>query len=124
MLKVRTQKLGNVAILCLQGRLVIGETDELSKAARSQSNASMLVLDFARVQLIDAKGLGVLLELRESTQSRGIEFRLIHVNGLVEQVLNITRLNSVFEDSNEHEVRAPAPGRSATILRASCFQEA
>ena len=40
MLRVRTQKLGNVAILCLQGRLVVGEMDELSQAVRSQLNVS------------------------------------------------------------------------------------
>jgi len=100
MLKVRAQKLGGVAILCLQGRITNGETDGLSDAVRSQSNTSVILLDFAQVELIDAKGLSVLLELREFTQSRGIEFRLMNVNRLVQQVLEITRLNSVFDTLN------------------------
>ena len=82
----------------------------------------MVVLDFARVELIDARGLGVLLELQEFTQSRGIEFRLINVNSLVQQVLNISRLNSVFEIPQEQNAAA-ARGRPAAILRTSCFQE-
>ena len=123
MLKIHTQKLGNVAILCLQGEVVIGDTDGLSEAVRSQSNASMVVLDFARVQIIDAKGLGLLLELRDFMRSRGIEFRLVNMNRLIQQVLNITRLNTVLEVSNELKVRAPARDQSTTILPASCFQE-
>jgi len=58
MLKIHTQKLGNVAILCLQGEMVVGDTDGLSEAVRSQSNSSLVVLDFARVEIIDARGLG------------------------------------------------------------------
>ncbi len=60
MLKVRAQKLGGVAVLCLQGRIINGETEELSDAVRSQINASAIILDFAQVELIDAKGLSVL----------------------------------------------------------------
>jgi|SRR5215471_3178976 len=96
MLAVRTQQLGAVAVLCLEGRLVNGETDELSETVRSQSNVSVVVLDFAGVELIDAKGLGVLMELRELNLSRGIELRLINVNSLVQRVLELTRLDSVF----------------------------
>jgi|SRR5262245_12501629 len=109
MLSVRTQRLGAVAVLCLQGRLVNGETDELSKAVRSQSNVSVVVLDFAQVDLIDAKGLGVLLELRQLSQSRGIELRLINVNRLVQQVLELTRLDSVLTVSPQTEGQSVEP---------------
>lgn len=99
MLKVQTQKLGDVTILRLGGRIEIGETIPLRNAVLSQSNASAVVLDLARVSGIDARGLGVLLELREWTQSKGIEFRLINVTKLLQQVLKITRLDSVFDIS-------------------------
>jgi len=116
MLKVVTRKFGGVAILGLQGRVVNGGTDELSEAIRSQSNANVLVLDLAQVELIDAKGLGVLLELREFAQSRGIEFRLMNVNRLVQQVLELTRLDSVFETADEEEIRAAARGQPGRTL--------
>jgi anti-sigma B factor antagonist len=114
MLKVRTQKLGGVAVLCLQGRMVNGETDELGDAVRSQTNASAIILDFAQVELIDAKGLGVLLELRQLMHSRGTEFRLMNVTGLVQEVLEITRLNSVFDISLDIEVTARSRGQPTT----------
>ncbi len=97
MLKVHAKNLGTVAILCLQGRVVRGETAALRNAVHSQPEVSAVVLDLARVSTIDAGGLGVMLELREQTQSKGIEFRLINVTKLVIRILEITRLDSVFE---------------------------
>lgn len=97
MLKVHIKNLGNVAILCLQGRMVRGETAALRKAVHSQSGVSAVVLDLGRVSTVDAGGLGVMLELREQAQSKGIAFKLMNVTKLVSGVLEITRLNSVFE---------------------------
>src|SRR5215510_1113169 len=109
MWKVRTQKLGGLVILRLQGRIVKGETSELIDAVRSQSHASVIILDFDQVESVDAKGLGVLLELREFTQTRGIELRLINVNKLVQQVLALTRLNSVLTVSPRLNGKSAAP---------------
>ena len=73
------------------------ETEVLRRTVLAQTDASVFVLDLARVNTIDAGGLGLMLELRQQTQSRGIEFRLKNVTKLVRQVLEITRLDSVFE---------------------------
>ena len=104
MLRVYAKKLGTVAIVCLQGRIVNGETAALRDAVDSQSNVSAVVLDLGRVSTIDAAGLGVLLELRERTQSRGIDFKLMNITKLVSRVLEITRLNSVFEVTSGAEI--------------------
>jgi anti-sigma B factor antagonist len=122
MLKVHAQKLGDVRLLRLQGRIVIADTTTLRDAVLSQSDASAVVLDLARVSGIDARGLGVLLELREQTQAKGIEFRLMNVTKLVGQVLEITRLNSVFEISSEEEVVSEASGGrlAAAVETAAC----
>jgi len=96
MLKVHTTKLGNVTVLCVQGKIVHGQTELLRRAVLAHADASVIVLDLARVTTIDAGGLGVMLELREHTQSRGNEFRLKNVTRLVHHVLEITHLNEVF----------------------------
>ena len=96
MLKVETEKLGNVSVVSLQGRLVRGETDAVRRAVLSERDASVVVIDLARVGIIDAGGLGLMLELRQRTESSGIEFRLKNVTKLVKKVLEITRLESVF----------------------------
>jgi anti-anti-sigma factor len=97
MLKVHARNLGNVAFLCMQGQIVNSETDVLRHAVGSQSDIGTVVLDLAQVSIVDAGGLGVMLELREQVQSKGIGFKLMNVSELVGRVLKITRLDSVFE---------------------------
>jgi len=106
MLTIGNTRMGNVAVLCLQGRIVRGEADDLRGAVLAQldPDPDVVVLDLARVNTIDAGGLGSLLDLREQTESRGIEFRLMNVTRLVGQVLEITRLSSVFGMLTEREV--------------------
>jgi len=104
MLKVHTTNFGSVAVLCVQGRIVRGELDVLRNAVLAQRKVNVVVLDLARVSMIDAGGLGVLLELRQHTESRDIEFRLKNVTKLVRQVLEITRLDTVFDISVGKEV--------------------
>lgn len=76
---------------------MVSETANLRRVVQSQSDVNMVVLDFARVNRIDAGGLGVLLELRESLQTRNIAFRFMNVTTLIHQVFELTCLDSVFE---------------------------
>ena len=116
MLKAYTRKLGNAVVICLQGRIVRSETEALRKAVLVPDDASVVVLDLARVSTIDAGGLGVMLELRADAESRGIEFRLRNVNSLVKQILTITRLDSVFEISMDRETwQSPYSSQSPTL---------
>ncbi len=117
MLKVNHTRMGNVAVLCLKGKIVLGETVALRRAVLTQLDADVVVLDLARVNTIDAGGLGVLLEMRQHTQSRGIEFRLMNVTRLVGQVLEITRLSSVFGMLTEPEVGSRIRPRPFALVR-------
>ena len=97
MLKVHTRKLDNVAIICLRGRIVNGETAALREVVASQSHVKTVILDLARVTTIDASGLGLMLQLRKQTEARGIGFKLMNVSQFVRQVFEITRLDTVLE---------------------------
>jgi len=119
MLKVHTKNLGNVSVLALQGRIIKGETASLRDAVRSQSKVNAVVLDLARVSAVDASGLGVLLELRKQTEAKGIRFRLMNVSNFVNRILEITRLDSVFEVTSGVEV-APAISRAVPLELARC----
>ncbi|HXM49212.1 MAG TPA: STAS domain-containing protein [Pyrinomonadaceae bacterium] len=122
MLKVHARNLGNVAFLCMQGQIVNGETETLRKAVYSQSDVSTVVLDLAHVSTVDAGGLGVMLELREQVQAKGISFKIMNVSKLVGQVLEVTRLDSVFEVTSGVEFfPAVSRRRSASVMKlATC----
>ena len=97
MLKVYSRNLGDVAVLLLQGRLVSGEAGSLRDAVGAQSKVSAIVLDLSRVTAIDARGLGVMLELQRQAALEGIRFKLMNVNRFTRRVLEVTHLDSVFE---------------------------
>ena len=97
MLKVHTRKLDNVAIVCVRGRIVNGETAALREMVAGQSDVKTIILDLARVTTIDASGLGLMLQLRKQTEARGIGFKLMNVSTFVRQVFEITRLDTVLE---------------------------
>jgi anti-anti-sigma factor len=132
MLKVNTRNLGNVTVLCLQGQIVNGETATLRNAvnaqfnpvhshfdsAHSQPRVSTVVLDLARVTAVDARGLGLLLDLRRQTESRGIAFKLMNAGESVRRVLEVTRLDSVFEVIPRVEASpAISRTRSASMMK-------
>ena len=123
MLNVHVKNLGTVAVLCLQGQIVTGET-ELRNAVHelSQVSVSAVILDLARVTTIDAGGLGAMLELREHAESRGIRFELMNVTKQIGRVLEITRLDSVFNITSGVEfLPAVSRSRQASMARlASC----
>jgi anti-anti-sigma factor len=106
MLKIHVKKSGDVAILCLRGRIIRGETAVLRKAMNSQAEAGAVMLDLGGVNTIDAHGLSVMLQLREEAETKGIEFGLVNVTKLVRRILEITRLDSVFEINPKPEVLA------------------
>jgi anti-anti-sigma factor len=97
MLKVHAKNLGTATVLCLQGHIVIGDTETLRSVVQSLSETSAVILDLARVTTVDAHGLGVMLELRERTLGRGIRFELMNVSESMSWVLEITHLDSVFQ---------------------------
>ena len=109
MLRVHAKNLGTVAVLCLQGRIVKGETEILRKALHSLSEVRAVILDLARVTTVDAGGLGVMLELREQAESKGIRFELMNVTKLVSRVLEVTQLDSVFEIAPQAELLPAMP---------------
>lgn len=107
MLKVHARKFGNVALLCVKGKIIRSEAATLRSAVLAQVDTSVVVLDLAHVNTIDAGGLGMMLELREQIESKGIEFRLNNVTELVRRILEITSLDTVFDITMKSEASSP-----------------
>lgn len=97
MLKVNTKKLGAVKVLCLEGQIINGDTETLRSAVQAVSGASDIILELSNVTIVDAHGLGVLLQLREQTLARGLRFELMNVGAPLSRILEITRLNTIFD---------------------------
>ena len=107
MLKVHAKKLNAVEILSLEGQIINGDTESLSSALRL-SHAGDIILDLSKVTMIDAHGLGVLLQLREQSLANGTHFKLMNMSERLSRVFEITRLNTVFEINSARELRLAA----------------
>jgi anti-sigma B factor antagonist len=105
MLKITVQNLGDTSVVRCHGRIVAGDAGSiLRNAVLSQRHTRVLVIDLARVERIDAGGLGVLLGLRESARSRAIMFKLMNATKRVEEILELTHLQRVFEFCSVREL--------------------
>jgi anti-anti-sigma factor len=122
MLKVHTKKFETVAILSLRGQIVTGETESLRTAVQSLAGVRAVILDLAHVNMVDAGGLGALLALRERVQAAGSSFELMNVSKWVSRVLQVARLDSVFQVASTVEFfPAGSHHRRAAMPRlASC----
>lgn len=108
MLNVTGKNSGRVTVLNLEGQVMIGKTDKLRDAVQSLPQTSSVILDLSRVTLIDAHGIGVILQLREKSQAKGASFQLVNVNRPLRQVFQITHLDTVFGiDSGAEYVAQP-----------------
>ena len=117
MLKIYAKILEKVTILSLQGEIVTGETEILRNVMQSVSETRAVILDLARVTRIDARGLGVMLELRERTQARGIRFELMNISKPLSTIFEMTHLDSVFQITSESEfLRAISRRRGVSRL--------
>ena len=95
--------LGETAIVRCVGRIVVGETKTLRKAVLSQSNSQTVVLDLAKVDAIDAAGIGVLVFLHGWAAALGIDLQLMNPTAHLRELLELTNLDSVFKILSSEE---------------------
>jgi anti-anti-sigma factor len=125
MLKVHTKKLGEVVVLRVQGYIVSGpELATLRSAVLSHTDANIVALDLSQTLVIDAGGLGVLLELRKWTEATGKEFKLFNPTFDVQQVLAIACLDSVFDIAFAEDVVSAAMRDGSHALAVAHLQPA
>jgi anti-sigma B factor antagonist len=117
-LKITNREVDGVAVLALEGRIVLGEeTVALREKVKSllAAGKKKLVLDLKNVTMIDSAGLEGLVIAHTSAKSSGATLRLCNLGSRTNELLRITRLVTVFEvsDSEADAVRALANAASA-----------
>lgn len=102
--------MGDITILDCNGRIVFGEEAaalrETVKTLIAQT--PKLVLNLKNVNYIDSGGLGTMVGLFTSAQSSGGEIKLANLTPRVGQLLQVTKLVTVFDvyDTEDDAVRA------------------
>ena len=94
---ISAEQTGDVAVLQCAGRVVGPESlTALTDAVTSLSQLRVIVLDLSSVEIIDARGLGMLVFLHNWACATGIQVKLVNPSKLVREILEVTGLTSVL----------------------------
>jgi anti-sigma B factor antagonist len=110
MLKTSTRLLDGIVVLDCSGRIVFGEEATTLRDTVKQllTETKQVVLNLAEVTYIDSGGLGTLVSLYTSARSGGANIKLANLTERVGDLLQVTKLLTVFEvyDGEDKAVRA------------------
>ena len=101
-LKVTTRVKDGILVVDCSGRIVFGEESSLLRETIKQAvtENNRIVLNLGEVSYIDSGGLGTLVALRVTVQNAGGAIKLTNLTKRVGDVLQITKLLTVFEVYN------------------------
>jgi len=116
-LKIANRELEGVAVLALDGRVVLGEeTSMLREKVKNllAEGKKNIVLNLSNVTQIDSSGLGALVTAYSSAKSEGASLRLCNLGSRFSEMLQVTKLYTVFEVSDNETDAARAMVKSAS----------
>ena len=91
---------GAITILTVTGDLVIGEPETTFKKTVTQlleEGRVNLLVDLSAVGFLDSSGLGALVRALTQSQKEGGQTKLLNAGPQVRKLLQMTKLDSVFE---------------------------
>ena len=116
-LKLNTRVEKGVTVVDCDGRIVFGEESALLRDTlkKMMVENSQIVLNLGRISYIDSGGLGTLVALYTSAQTAGGAVKLANLTQRVDDLLQVTKLLTVFEvyDSEEKAVESFEKGAAA-----------
>jgi len=98
-LKMETRVVDGVTIISCQGRIVFGEEAGALRETlkRMLTTTRQIVLNLTAVNYIDSGGLGTLVGVYSSARAAGADIKLTGLGQRLRDVLQITKLVTVFE---------------------------
>jgi len=117
-LTVKTRRVGNVAIVDLNGKITLGEnTGILRDELRSllSQGSKHIILNMKDVSYVDSAGLGELVGAYTTATNQGGAVKLLHMQGKMKDLMQITKLHTIFPAfEDEHQAVSSFGAASAT----------
>jgi len=110
-MKFEVVEKGEVTLLNVGGRITLGSGDVKMRdklVEQLEKGKKKIVLDLGEVSFIDSAGLGELVAAYTSARRHGAQVKLANLTKKIDDLLDITRLSSVFEtyDSADDAVKS------------------
>ena len=105
---IQERIVGSVAVLDLNGKLVLGDGDALLKDKIHSlvfQGHKQIVLNLGGVSYMDSSGLGALVASSVTAKSNGGQIKLANLTKRLQDLLSIAKLLTVF-DSFDNEAEA------------------
>jgi anti-sigma B factor antagonist len=114
-LKIEKRQVNGVTIVSCQGRIMFGDEANALRDFLKEALAETprMVLNLAGVTYIDSGGLGTLVGVYSSARGAGADIKLTGLGQRLRDVLQITKLATVFESFNTEQEALAALGRGA-----------
>ncbi len=115
-LSAKVRKVGDVAIVDLDGKITLGENtgilrDEL-RSLLSQGTKN-IVLNMGNVGYVDSAGLGELVGAYTTATNQGGSVKLLHLQGKMRDLMQITKLHTIFAAYDDEKSAVASFGASA-----------
>jgi anti-sigma B factor antagonist len=114
-LTTSTRWAGDVTIVDLSGRIALGDESAALRdliAGLLADNRKKILLNMADVSYIDSSGLGVLVSAFATVKRAGGELKLLKLSEKVSDLMEITRLYTVFDIEDDEAKAVAAFGHS------------
>lgn len=101
-----TREDGGVTIITVTGDLVIGDAESTFKKAVTrllEEGRVNLLIDLSAVGFLDSSGLGALVRALTNSQKEGGQTKLLNAGPQIRKLLQMTKLDSVFEIHEDME---------------------
>jgi anti-sigma B factor antagonist len=99
-MKFSTRKSGDVTIIDVEGKILLGEGDiEIKKTVDGllKQGKNKILLNLAKVPYLDSAGLGEIIRCFTTIRKSGGSFKLLSPNPRIIDLLSITNLLNVFD---------------------------
>ena len=99
-LNIEERQADNITILSLSGRLTLGESSEDFRQTIKrlvEGGHNRILVNLQGVTRVDSSGLGSLIACFTSIKKEGGQFKLVHLNEAMQNLMLMTKLLTVFE---------------------------
>jgi anti-sigma B factor antagonist len=114
-LKIEKRQVDGVTVVSCLGRIMFGDEANALRDFLKQTltESPRMVLNLSGVTYIDSGGLGTLVGVYSSARAAGAEIKLTGLGQRLHDVLQITKLATVFEAFDSEQEALAAIGRGA-----------
>lgn len=116
-LSAKIRRIGDVSVIDLEGRITLGESTGLLRDNFREllaQGSKKIVLNLAGVTYVDSAGLGELVGVYTTAKNQGGGVKLLNLQKKLNDLLQVTKLHTVFESFDDETKAVNSFSRTAT----------